>query len=58
MSANTSLPNHAGYAVEVLSDRYATFKADFLEFFPLIIQFLEKKYKIEISEQRAGYPDC
>ncbi|MCK4745883.1 MAG: DUF479 domain-containing protein [Bacteroidales bacterium] len=58
MSANTSLPNHAGYAVEVLSDRYSTFKEDFLEFFPLIIQFLEEKYKIEISDQRTGYPAC
>jgi acyl carrier protein phosphodiesterase len=58
MAANTSLPNHAGYAVEVLSDRYDSFKNDFLEFFPLIIQFLEEKYEIEISAQRAGYPDC
>jgi acyl carrier protein phosphodiesterase len=58
MAANTSLPNHAGYAVEVLSDRYSSFKSDFLEFFPLIIQFLEEKYEIEISAQRAGYPDC
>jgi acyl carrier protein phosphodiesterase len=58
MAANTSLPNHAGYAVEVLSDRYSSFKSDFLEFFPSIIQFLEEKYEIEISAQRAGYPDC
>ena len=58
MAANTSLPNHAGYAVEVLSDRYDSFKNDFLEFFPSIIQFLEEKYQIDISAQRAGYPDC
>lgn len=58
MAANTSLPNHAGYAVEVLSERYDSFKNDFLEFFPSIIEFLEEKYKIEISAQRAGYPDC
>ncbi len=58
MAANTSLPNHAGYAVEVLSERYDSFKNDFLEFFPSIIDFLEEKYMIEISAQRAGYPDC
>ena len=58
MAANTSLPNHAGYAVEVLSERYDSFKSDFLEFFPSIIRFLEEKYEIEISAQRAGYPDC
>ena len=58
MAANTSLPNHAGYAVEVLSERYSSFKSDFLEFFPSIIQFLEEKYEIEISTQRTGYPDC
>jgi acyl carrier protein phosphodiesterase len=58
MAANTSLPNHAGYAVEVLSERYDSFKNDFLEFFPLIIEFLEEKYEIEITARRAGYPDC
>lgn len=58
MAANTSLPDHAGYAVEVLSERYDSFKNDFLEFFPLIINFLEKKYQIDISAKRADYPDC
>lgn len=58
MAANTSLPNHAEYAVEVLSNQYETFKKDFLEFFPLIIQFLEAKYEIDITMQRRGYPDC
>lgn len=58
MSANTSLPNHAAYAVEVLSDRYSTLKADFLEFFPLIVHFLEEKYLIDIKKERSAYPDC
>jgi acyl carrier protein phosphodiesterase len=58
MSANTSLPNHADFAVQVLSEHYTTFKDDFLEFFPLIINFLEEKYGISISAQRTGYPDC
>ena len=58
MAANTSLPNHAEYAVEVLSDNYEIFKEDFFEFLPLIIQFLEEKYEIDITIQRTGYPDC
>jgi len=58
MAANTSLPDHSEYAVEVLSNQYETFKNDFLEFFPLIIQFLEEKYEIDITIQRTGYPDC
>jgi acyl carrier protein phosphodiesterase len=58
MAANTSLPNHSEYAVEVLSSQYDSFKKDFLEFFPLIIQFLEEKYEIDITMQRTGYPDC
>ncbi|MEN8156341.1 MAG: ACP phosphodiesterase [Bacteroidota bacterium] len=58
MAANTSLPNHAGYAVEVLREHYSSFQEDFLEFFPLIIDFLEDKYKITINNQRTGYPDC
>ncbi len=57
MSANTSLPNHAGYAVEVLSEQYAIFQEDFIEFFPLIVGFLEEKYQISITTDRTGYPD-
>lgn len=58
MSDNTSLPNHASYAVEVLVDQYALFEEDFLEFFPLMIAFLEEKYEITIDEKRGGYPNC
>lgn len=58
MSANTSLPNHAGYAVEVLKEQYSVFEEDFLEFFPLIIEFLEEKYQITIDEKRGDYPGC
>jgi acyl carrier protein phosphodiesterase len=58
MAANTSLPNHAGYAVEILSEQYTTFRDDFLEFFPMIIKFLEDKYRIGINHTRLGYPGC
>ena len=57
MSANTTLPNHAEYAVEVLNEQYSYFQGDFLEFFPLIIAFLEQKYHISISCPRQNYPE-
>jgi len=58
MAANTSLPNHAGYAVGVLSDQYTVFQKDFIDFFPMIIQFLEEKYQVGISSDRTRYPSC
>ncbi|MDF1575986.1 MAG: ACP phosphodiesterase [Bacteroidales bacterium] len=57
MSANTSLPDHSAFAVEVLRDQYSLFMDDFLQFFPLIIEFLEEKYKIEITSGREDYPN-
>jgi acyl carrier protein phosphodiesterase len=58
MAANTSLPNHAGYAVQVLNEKYTIIQEDFLKFFPLIIEFLEEKYQILIPSERSEYPDC
>ena len=58
MSANTSLPDHSAFAVDVLRDHYTLFMDDFLRFFPLIIRFLEQKYQIEITTSRTDYPSC
>lgn len=57
MSANTSLPNHSAFAVEVLRKQYSVFMEDFLEFFPEIVEFLEEKYHIDISVERDNYPE-
>jgi acyl carrier protein phosphodiesterase len=57
MSANTSLPDHSAYAVEMLREYYSIFKEDFIAFFPMIIKFLEEKYEIEIPVERDGYPN-
>jgi len=57
MSANTSLPDHSAFAVEVLRDQYSIFLEDFLEFFPEIVEFLEEKYEIKISVERDNYPE-
>ena len=56
MSANTSLPNHASYATEVLKEQYSYFEEDFQEFFPLIGSFIAEKYQITIDEKREHYP--
>lgn len=56
MSANTSLPNHAAYATDVLKDQYSVFEEDFQEFFPLMVAFLEEKYEISIDIKRDNYP--
>ena len=55
MSANTSLPDHSAYAVEVLRAEYDDFAKDFEEFFPLIVKFLEDKYEIDIFGQSIDY---
>ncbi len=56
MAANTSLPDHSAFAGEVLRKQYPVFMEDFLEFFPLIVKFLEEKYQIDISVDRDNYP--
>ena len=58
MSANTSLPDHTAYAIEVLRERYDAFTGDFREFFPQIIAFLEEKYEIDIREQMNRLEEC
>ena len=58
MSANTSLPDHTAYAIEVLRERYDAFTEDFREFFPEIISFLEEKYKIDIRAQMNRLEEC
>ena len=51
MSANTSLPDHTGFAIERMRGSYSEFQDDFREFFPLIIDFIEEKYKVDIRVQ-------
>lgn len=58
MSANTSLPDHTGFAIERMRDKYEEFERDFQEFFPGIIDFIEEKYKIDIRVQINHSGDC
>ncbi len=58
MAANTSLPDHAAYAVEVLAGQYEIFREEFEHFMPMIIAFLEEKYQLQIDGQHSNYPYC
>lgn len=58
MSANTSLPDHTQFAIKKLRVEYTEFQAEFTEFFPLIIDFIEKKYEVDIRQQMTMEKDC
>ena len=58
MSANTSLPDHTSFAIERMRDNYREFQDDFREFFPLIIDFIEEKYKVDIRVQMNRSDSC
>lgn len=58
MSANTSLPDHTDFAIKRLRDQYQEFSADFHEFFPQIVSFIEEKYSISISDQVNRSGEC
>jgi acyl carrier protein phosphodiesterase len=58
MSANTSLPDHTTFAIERMREQYGEFENDFREFFPLIIDFIEEKYKVDIRVQVSESGAC
>jgi acyl carrier protein phosphodiesterase len=58
MSANTSLPDHTGFAIERLHEEYDEFQNDFQEFFPQIVEFIEQKYGVDIKAQMDMSGDC
>jgi acyl carrier protein phosphodiesterase len=58
MSANTSLPDHTGFVIERMREQYDEFRNDFREFFPLIIDYIEKKYEVDILAQVEQTGNC
>ncbi len=58
MSANTSLPDHTSFAIERMREQYDEFKNDFREFFPMIIDFIENKYEVDIRAQVKQTGNC
>jgi acyl carrier protein phosphodiesterase len=51
MSKRTSLPNETRYAVKALKKNYYSLQDDFMEFFPQLIDYVEKDFGIHISHR-------
>jgi acyl carrier protein phosphodiesterase len=54
MSRNTSLPDHTRFAIETLVGNYSRFEDHFLEFFPQIIDEVEKKFNISVYTKHSS----
>jgi len=55
MSARTSLPKKSWQSVRELKKNYSAFREDFVEFFPLLINFVEEKHNISLEYPRTNY---
>ena len=51
LSRNSSLPNETRYAIKTLKKNYYALQDDFMEFFPQLIDYVEKDFGIEISHR-------
>jgi len=51
LSRNSSLPNETRYAIKTLKKNYYAIQDDFMEFFPQLIDYVEKDFGIEISHR-------
>jgi len=51
MSKRTSLPNEARYAIKTFKKNYYSLNDDFMEFFPQLIDFVEKDFGIQLSHR-------
>ena len=54
MSRRTSLPKKSCHSVRELKKNYSVFREDFVEFFPLLINFVEEEYNISIEYPQTG----
>lgn len=55
MSKRTSLPKKSRNASRDLKKNYAAFREDFVEFFPILINYVEKEHNINIEYPNASY---
>jgi acyl carrier protein phosphodiesterase len=51
LSKRSTLPNETGYAIKMLKRNYYSIQDDFMEFFPQLIDYVEKDFGIEISHR-------
>lgn len=53
MSRRTSLPKNSWQSVRELKRNYSAFREDFVEFFPLLINFVDEEHNINIEYPQA-----
>ena len=51
LSKRSTLPNETRYAIKMLKKNYYSIQDDFMEFFPQLIDYVEKDFGIEISHR-------
>lgn len=51
LSSQTSLPKQSSFAIRMLKKNYYSLQDDFLEFFPQLIDYVEKDFGVEISHR-------
>jgi len=51
LSKHSSLPNESRFAVRALKKDYYSLQDDFMEFFPQLIDYVEKEFNIQISHR-------
>ncbi|MCU0362399.1 MAG: ACP phosphodiesterase [Bacteroidales bacterium] len=51
LSNRSSLPNETRFAIRTLKRNYYSLQDDFMEFFPQLIDYVEKDFGIEISHR-------
>jgi hypothetical protein len=49
MSKRTSLPDYSTFAIDELRQNYDRYRADFYEYFPILIEYIEKKHQVKID---------
>ena len=54
MSQYTSLPDHTRFAIEILMGHYSLFEDHFMEFFPQIIDEIEKRFEISVYRKNSS----
>ena len=51
LSKHSSLPNETRFAVRALKKNYNSLQEDFMEFFPQLIDYVEKEFGIQLSHR-------
>ncbi len=54
MTKHTSLPDYTRFAIETLMEHYSLFEDQFMEFFPQIIDEIEKRFEISVYRKDSS----